>query len=74
MKLKEKVEIRYKNLKKLCWYYVLQYIEDFVRFYIFQRFLLFHDKLLIKKWIYKNIMKDIKNVLLFYIFFIACKF
>ena len=56
MKLKYKIEVRYKKLKKLGWYYVLQHIEDFVRFYIFQRFLLFHDKLLIKKWIYNDIM------------------
>ena len=74
MKLKEKIEIRCKNLKTLCWYYVLQRIEDFVRFYIFQCFLLFHDKFLSKKWICKDIMKDAKNVLLLYIFFIVCKF
>ena len=49
-------------------------IEYFVRFYISQRFLLFRDKLLCKKRIYKGIMKDAKNVLLVYIFFIVCKF
>ena len=74
MILKEKIETRYNRLKKLCWYYVLQNIEDFVRFYIFQRFLLFNDELLIEKWIYKDIMKDATTVLLFYIIFFVCKF